>query len=190
MKAVTELFHEKFYRDRVVQLYKGGPFQKLMGHWESGKLHLWRWSTLVKSCTALHKREGPLLAEWNLQKFLTAGKQMDLETGHVEHHDPTSADVQSDCKRYSVADESIRSPFFWAYVKFIILVHGMLSDQSTWAEGCACHGFKKHDCILKGRMAHLCASGAFMAFIHETVVNTAALVMYASQISSVMMSVP
>ena len=36
--------------------------------------------------------------------------------------------------------KAVQHPFFWPYANFIAMTAGCLEDQSSWCEGCECHG--------------------------------------------------
>ena len=69
--------------------------------------------------------------------------------------------------RFATADKALRSNYFWSYLRMIIILHGMVNDLGSWAEGCACHGFDK-PCILRGRRAPECATGFYEHFVEKT----------------------
>ena len=117
LTAVNTMHYQTFYRDRLQEVI-GEPLKNLFKFYEGGNLILWRWSSLVQVCEALHRREGALRTKWSLSKFLNG-----------ENGEST--------KSFKVADSAIRSPFFWSYLKMVILLHGLINDLSAWAEGCA-----------------------------------------------------
>ena len=152
LSAVNTLMHQKFYRDRVRALMSGTPFVKLFESHRPGSLALWRWGSLVEVCSAFHKLEGALRSHWNLKRFLSV----------------RGGDEDDGSDLFARADSAIRSPFFWAYLKFVLLIHGVINDLSSWCEGCPCHGFSSERCILRGRRAPELASGMFIRFLTET----------------------
>ncbi|CAE7256194.1 unnamed protein product [Symbiodinium natans] len=179
VKAVNTLLHQKFYRDRIKQLYKGKATERLFSFYDGGCLILWRWGSLVAVCDSLHKREGALREEWNLQRFLqtTAGNvHLELDT---ENNDNDQGG--SDNKLFQVADSAITSPYFWAYIKFLLIVQGVVEDLSTWAEACPCHEWSRDGCgcPLRGRRAPEAASGCFEQFVSHRLA-TAASFFYAA----------
>ena len=176
VKALNTLLHQKYYRDRVKQLFDGKATQKLFDHYDGGVLVLWRWGSLVKVCEALHRREGALRESWNLQKFLTISLH-----GH-EQDDAETAPAQSgagndDQVTFKKADGAIRSSYFWSYLKFLLIVEGVVEDLSSWTEGCPCHGHAReaHDCALKGRRAPEAACGAFKRFLDTTMATASSM---------------
>ena len=152
LTAVNTLHHQTFYRDRLAEVI-GEPLKKLFKYYEGGNLVLWRWSSLVQVCEALHRREGALRTRWNLQRFLKDGEES---------------------KSFLACDRAIRSPYFWCYLKMVILLHGLVNDLSSWAEGCECHNFER-PCPLRGRRAPECAAGHFQEFLNKTMVTAQSL---------------
>ena len=84
LTAVTTLHHQAFYRDRLEAIVKT-EFKPLFRFFEGGNLIMWRWSSLVDVCEALHRREGALRSSWNLHNFLRAGKPHQGGEGHQGH---------------------------------------------------------------------------------------------------------
>jgi hypothetical protein len=153
LSKVNTLLHQKYYRDRVKKLMVGTPFVRLFASHKPGSLAMWRWGSLVECCSALHSLEGALRTHWCLKKFLS-----------VRETDDDKANNQL----FSQADRAIRSNFFWAYLRFILLIHGVLHDLSSWMEGCTCHHHSKTSCCLRSRRSPELASGVFDEFLNDT----------------------
>ena len=167
LSAVNHLLHVKYYRDRLKELYKHNKLlARCFDHHSAGNLIMWRWGSLVHVCDAILKLEGALRGGWSLNRFLKT---------RTEANEKPEDESGSGTQLFNQADKAIRSPFFWAYGKFILLIQGVLNDISTWAEACPCHGFSKADCCLKGRRAPECAGGIFKTFLDRTVVTAASL---------------
>ena len=152
LSSLNTLMHQKYYRDRLKALMSGTPYVKLFEYHKPGSLALWRWGSLVDVCDAFHKLEGALRTHWNLKKFLSVRDEEASETRDL----------------FARADRAIRSNFFWCYLKFILLIHGVINDLSSWCEACPCHGFSREGCPLRGRRAPELASGMFSQFLVET----------------------
>lgn len=73
LSAVNTMHHQTFYRDRIQQIMIP-PMDKLYKYYEGGNLIMWRWSSLVDVCEALHRREGALKQCWSLPRFLSVGQ--------------------------------------------------------------------------------------------------------------------
>lgn len=155
LSALNTLMHQKYYRDRLKHLMSGTPFAKLFEYHSAGCLILWRWGSLVTVCESFHKLEGALRTQWDLRKFLAGNNGNDEE-------------ASGNRELFTKADSAIRSSFFWAYLKFVLLIHGVINDLGLWGEGCPCHGHKDHSCPLRGRRAPELAAGFFWTFLHET----------------------
>ena len=154
LSVVNHLMHQKFYRDRLKTLMTGTPYARLFDSHKPGSLAMWRWGSLVEVCQAFHSLEGALRKHWNLQRFLNVrGKDS-------ENIQPSDTFAQ--------CDRAIRSNFFWSYLKFVLLIHGVINDLSSWTEGCACHGHSLPSCPLKGRRSPELASGLFDSFLADT----------------------
>ena len=124
-------------------------------------------------CESLHKREGALRETWDLQKFLQtsmqdgADQEGDAGDGNVPNMVRREQVTDTDHKTFKAADAALKSCYFWSYLKFILIVEGVLEDLSRWAEACPCHGWSK-PCPLRGRRAPEAACGAFDEFIQGT----------------------
>jgi hypothetical protein len=87
---------------------------------------------------------------------------------------------------FTVVDEGIRSPMFWAYLNMMEFVRQCLSAISDWSESCPCHGAdpalhgKNKDklsglvhrigfseCPMAGRRAPEAAAGAIKDFVAD-----------------------
>ena len=121
LSAVNQLHFQTFYRDRLQRIISS-PMDKLYTYYEGGNLISWRWSSLIDVAEAIHRRQGALKACWSLQRFLAVGQRSD-------------DDSTSNTKLFATADLAIRSPFFWAYLRMVILLHGLVNDLGSWAEG-------------------------------------------------------
>lgn len=70
LKAVVELLHNPYCRDRIVACcFKDSQFEKLMGEWGAGAYISWRWSSLVNCLKQLVARMGPMQTFWDASKF-------------------------------------------------------------------------------------------------------------------------
>jgi hypothetical protein len=70
LRAVVDICHVPFYRDRLVSTcFKGTVYESMMNTWSAGNLTLWRWSSLVTVLKCLLPRKGPLQSFWSLAKF-------------------------------------------------------------------------------------------------------------------------
>ena len=134
LSAINTLHYQTFYRDRLQKLMRP-PMDKLYRYYEGGSLIMWRWSSLVDVAEALHRREGALRSCWNLQAFLNIGRN-NSGTTRGQQKDGARDDNSSSTKLFNVADRAVRSPFFWAYLRMVILLHGLVNDLGSWAEGC------------------------------------------------------
>eukprot|EP00438_Fugacium_kawagutii_P008672 Skav218415 [mRNA] locus=scaffold4660:8100:9778:- [translate_table: standard] len=155
LSALNTLMHQKYYRDRLKHLMSGTPYVRLFEYHSAGCLILWRWGSLVTVCESFHKLEGALRTHWDLRKFLAGNGDNDGE-------------ASGNRELFAKADSAIRSNFFWAYLKFVLLIHGVINDLGLWSEGCPCHGHKDSSCPLKGRRAPELAAGFFWTFLHQT----------------------
>ncbi|CAL1131684.1 unnamed protein product [Cladocopium goreaui] len=135
LSAINTLHYQTFYRDRLQKLMRP-PMDKLYRYYEGGSLIMWRWSSLVDVAEALHRREGALRSCWNLQAFLNIGRN-NSGTTRGQQKDGARDDNSSSTKLFNVADRAVRSPFFWAYLRMVILLHGLVNDLGSWAEGIA-----------------------------------------------------
>ena len=134
LSAINTLHYQTFYRDRLQKLMKP-PMDKLYRYYEGGSLIMWRWSSLVDVAEALHRREGALRSCWSLQAFLNIGRN-NSGTTRGQQEGGARDDNSSSAKLFNVADRAVRSPFFWAYLRMVILLHGLVNDLGSWAEGC------------------------------------------------------
>ena len=119
-------------------------------------------------CKAMHKREGALRSTWSLRRFLAAGQDAAAEEGDQRNS-------QDEQQLFRQADAAFTSTFFWSYVKFILMVNGLVEDLSTWGEACPCHEWQRPACPLRGRRAPECAGGAFDNFLSTTLATVASL---------------
>ncbi|CAJ1366636.1 unnamed protein product, partial [Effrenium voratum] len=166
LQSLNMLLYQKYYRDRVKVLFDRDPvWKRLFTHYEGGNLILWRWGSLVEVCEAIQKREGALKARWSLSSFLRVGHNLPAED---DEEGPAPFARATATANFNLADEAIRSPYFWCYLRMILLVHGMINDLGTWAEGCSCHGFSRGNCQLKGRRSAECAAGVYDDFLDTT----------------------
>ncbi|CAJ1427832.1 unnamed protein product, partial [Effrenium voratum] len=167
LQSLNMLLYQKYYRDRVKVLFDRDPvWKRLFTHYEGGNLILWRWGSLVEVCEAIQKREGALKARWSLSSFLRVGHNLPAED---DEEGPAPFARATATANFNLADEAIRSPYFWCYLRMILLVHGMINDLGTWAEGCSCHGFSRRgNCQLKGRRSAECAAGVYDDFLDTT----------------------
>ena len=123
-----------------------------------------------------HKREGALRETWSLQAFLSTsrpdgGEQAAEPAGdHADAPNVARREQVSDTdhKIFRTADGAIKSSYFWSYLRFLLIIEGMLEDLSRWAEACPCHGWDV-PCPLRGRRAPEAAIGVFETFVEETV---------------------
>lgn len=159
---MNSLLYQKYYRDKIQELFKGDPMESLFKYHDGGNLILWRWVSLVKVCECLAKREGALRSRWRLDAF----------SGSTNDSSALSKTVE-------LANLAVLSPFFWAYLKAMMLIHGVLNDLSTWAEACPCHEWAFPGCPLRGRRAPECADGVFDRFLGTTLGVASSLLMSA-----------
>ncbi|CAE7355853.1 unnamed protein product [Symbiodinium sp. KB8] len=181
LKPANTLLHQAYYRDRVRELFKNQPTEWLFKHFEGGNLIAWRWGSLLDVCRALHKREGALRTGWSLRKFLRiARSSTDGPEGAADGDVGTSRGKKTqlsdgDHKTFKAADSAWTSRYFWSYLKFILLLGGIVDDLSTWGEACPCHAWSKQGCPLRGRRAPECATGAFDTFLQGVLATASSL---------------
>ena len=195
VKALNTLLHQKFYRDRVKELFKGKATEKLFNHYDGGALILWRWGSLVKVCESFHRREGALRTSWSLERFLATSRPQaggprgragpDTNTDALEGEAPLEGSDQGqgdDQLTFRKADSAIRSSYFWSYNKLILILAGVLEDLSSWCEGCPCHNKSSagRDCPLRGRRAPEAACGEFKRWLDETMSTAASMFLAAA----------
>ncbi|CAE7253412.1 unnamed protein product, partial [Symbiodinium necroappetens] len=177
LKAANTLLHQKYYRDRLKELFKSHPAEQLFKYHDGGNLIVWRWGSLVEVCKAMHKREGALRSKWSLQKFLAVPQSF---SGAAEAHNPEGAGPDDDADQsqqhlrtehqlLQLADKAWTSPFFWACVPlgFAYVMRGVfdsfldstlasvasffLSAELAWAKG-----------VLNGTLWHRSAARKFI----------------------------
>ena len=175
IRHVSNVLYLRCYRERLVNgLFEGSEDKHLMSFWPAGQLIHWRWSSLVNVCEGLLEREKAIRRAWNLRRFLDsgAGEPDDPATEVEEGQDAPRRQAKDTGKIWAQFDEAVGDPWFWAYVRFLALVDGQINKISTWMEACACHGWKKKNCPMKGRRCAELASGEFAAFLRNSLAKT------------------
>ena len=126
--------------------------------WSAGQLIAWRWSSLVNVCKALLDREKGLRLCWSLQALMNSAADRTAEDEDRDQDTSQAAQI------FRQADQSVTSPFFWAYTRFLAITHGNLEKISGWCESCPCHPIEV-PCKLKGRRCPELADGCFERFM-------------------------
>ena len=84
-----------------------------------------RWGSVFGALASLLPLERLLRAAWDVEAF--RGR-----SGDEEKREGKSMDL-------ATVDLGIQSDFFWAYAHMLDAIGELLSEVTTWGEGCPCH---------------------------------------------------
>ena len=172
LRPLVDIMNDKDLRERLAhRCFLGTPYLEHMLTWEGGTHTKWRWSSLVTCCKALRLRKKALTKFWDEAKF--AGEA----PSNPENSATDGKHRKLDAKFVKICTKAIHSKMFWAYMDFIIVLHGFIDELSSWCEGCSCHeaengektwhkrrkaidktlhgrGVSAENCVFKGRRAN------------------------------------
>ena len=102
----------------------------------------WRWGLLTFAMIYVLARK-TALQTFSAQKFVKSAKGKnpqisDPQNGGVGALNPVG--IQT----------SVQTPFFWIYMRFLIVLHGIPLELRKWSEGCRCHDFLREGVLKDG----------------------------------------
>ena len=127
------------YSDSEDTCFSSGPaaqFKRVMSYYEGGSFITWRWSSVVNVVSALLKRRGALKAGFDSQKF--GGGPDSVSDGLGDSGRKSKFVIDS--RFVNAVNAAICSPLFWSYCELVDCLAGTLDSQSSYCEGCDCHG--------------------------------------------------
>ena len=132
---VSRLLGRKWSRQRVISTcFREWPhsvWAKSIGSFDTVVFE-GRWASAVFAASKLLPLRAPLCAAWSLQRYNYGEAGEDDQDGEEEGAERKM--------QIHVADEAIRSCWFWGYLEMVDAVAQCIQELGNWAESCPCHG--------------------------------------------------
>ena len=133
-KCLSHLLHHDHLRRRLVGLcIMNTPFEWLKESFNKGcpKPISWRWENVVQILPHILDCQFALQTVWRPDKFMQRGG----EEGSALH------ESDSQLLNIEALTGAIESGKWWFFSHMILTLHLFSKEFSSWAEGCACHGW-------------------------------------------------
>ena len=119
--------------------FSDGPglqYKRLMSFWDGGAYITWRWSSITDVVRSLLRRRGALSLGFDSRKF-GCGQEAGEPDGDGRER---KGRFQLEVKFVNTIDGIVKDQMFWAYAELVDALGGTLEQQSSYCEGCPCHG--------------------------------------------------
>ena len=140
---VSLLHHDHLRRRFVSSCLLGTRHAWMQKYFETGLPHFaeWRWGITVKVLERLLPLRTFLQAAWDPERYHGASQMPEAE------EDPAQRAARQDSAPEALdirgLTSTIRSDWFWGFGAMVFSLNEAQTDFLAWAEGCACHPFRR-----------------------------------------------